>query len=253
MPRSTLHILNILSFFLKPLHGKYCDSQFAIKETETQWLKPPGQDSMLLVCDTQGIIWSLSAWLPLTQHSFFIIKGIKISTTVESRIVLGCLKSVRLSILPTTVSYGQQHSHFADGETEAEPGQLWVYAGYIKYSQDQKVIEQGIGPFKTIKFWRVFPSQLRCWLRMKTLRGIWVAQLVKGLTPHFSSGHDFRIEIEPHFRLHVRCGVCLRFPLSLFLCPSPPFSLSWLKKQKQKQNPKTLRHHFIYDWVTALC
>lgn len=36
MPRPMLCILNILSFFLTTLNGKYCDSQFAIKETETQ-------------------------------------------------------------------------------------------------------------------------------------------------------------------------------------------------------------------------
>lgn len=43
---------------------------------------------------------SLSAWFLLTQHSFLIIKGIKIPTTVEPGTVLGCLKSAGLSIVP---------------------------------------------------------------------------------------------------------------------------------------------------------
>lgn len=73
---------------------------------------------------------TLSAWFLLTQHSFLIIKGIKIPTNVEPRTVLGCLKSAGLSTVPTTVPYGQQQSHFEEGETEAEPGQWWGYAGY---------------------------------------------------------------------------------------------------------------------------
>lgn len=131
MPRSMLCILNILSFFLTTLNGKYCDSQFAIKETETQrkvsdlnhLAQTPGY---LLVCDTQGTEWSLSAQLPLTQHSFLIIKGIKISTTVGPGTMLWGLKSVRFSILPTMVPHGQQHPHCIDRETEAGPSHLRV-------------------------------------------------------------------------------------------------------------------------------
>jgi len=58
-------------------------------------------------------------------------------------------------------------------------------------------------------------------------QGTQVAQLVKRLTLDFGSGHNVRV-VEPHVRLHIGCGTCLRFSLSL--CMS--LSLSLLKKIK---------------------
>ena len=53
------------------------------------------------------------------------------------------------------------------------------------------------------------------------------AQLIKGLTLDFSSGHDLMVhEIEPHVRLCAECGACLGFSLSVSLCPSPACALS---------------------------
>lgn len=42
-----------------------------------------------------------------------------------------CMVPAGLLILPPTVSYGQQHPHFKDGESEAEPGPLQVLAESI--------------------------------------------------------------------------------------------------------------------------
>ena len=66
--------------------------------------------------------------------------------------------------------------------------------------------------------------------------GSWVAQLVKHLTPDFSSGFDFTVrEFEPP--TEVDSTVCLGSSLSLSLS-GPPLSL---KINKLKKMDQTLR------------
>ena len=50
-----------------------------------------------------------------------------------------------------------------------------------------------------------------------------MAQVVKGLTLDFGSGHDLQgCEIKSHVRLSTGHGACLRVSLPLFLYLSPP-------------------------------
>ena len=76
-----------------------------------------------------------------------------------------------------------------------------------------------------------------------TLRGAWVAQLVKYLT---GSDRDLRVhEFEPHVGLCAdssEAGACLGFFVSLSLCPSSThaFSLSKINIKKIKKKPITL-------------
>ena len=51
-------------------------------------------------------------------------------------------------------------------------------------------------------------------IKIQKFRDTCVAQLAKGPTLDFRSGHDLRA-VKPHIGLHVSQGVCLRFSLPL--------------------------------------
>ena len=66
----------------------------------------------------------------------------------------------------------------------------------------------------------ILHCMLTNWNLNKNLRGTWVAQLVKGPTLDFGSGHDLMVRvIEPHVSLCARCGACLEFSFSFCLSP----------------------------------
>lgn len=74
MPKPMLCTLNILSFFLPTLNGKYRDFYFAIEETEESELNQLAETPRSRHMIGAGIESSLSVWNPLIQQNFFIIK-----------------------------------------------------------------------------------------------------------------------------------------------------------------------------------